>query len=374
MVDPDASPPPESRSYREADYAIALEALRALPAALLVVREDGTTMLANRQACAVLGRSRAQLEGAPVASYLAPVSELKSPLSCDDRSGRLRVTLPTKRAATLGFSIAELRDLDGPAFTVILKDLTEVERTRDERDRLLQIATVHEVLPAILHEIKNPLAAIATTAELLFEESAEEQGRSAAHAILREARRMKLTLQGIGAVGVSLRASRHAAIDHAVREACSILSARAESLGLVTRCRIADLPLLPLDPSVVCAMVLNLVTNAMQACKPGGEVVLFADIPPGSQELLLRVSDTGAGMTPEVLARCRELFFTTKTRGTGIGLALCDRALRDAGGSMDIDSEPGRGTQITLHIPLQPALAPAQRSDRPFPSPSEEPS
>jgi signal transduction histidine kinase len=354
---PAHSASPESRSYRTGDYTLASEALRALPAALLIIRDDGTTVLANRQACAVLERPRSRLEGAQVSSYLASLAHLWSPQSRDDRSGLLRVSLPSGRVASIGFSIAELRNIDTPtegaAFTVILKDLTEVERVREERDRLLQIATVHEVLPSILHEIKNPLAAIATTAELLFEDAPDAQGRAAAHAILREARRMKLTLQGIGAVGVSLRSSRSAAIDHAVREASSILEARAESLGITTRCLVADMPLLPLDASVVCALVLNLVTNAMQACKSGGQIELRAEIVAEGKELMLHVADNGAGMPPEVLARCRELFFTTKARGTGIGLALCERALAEAGGSMEIDSAPGQGTRITLHIPIE---------------------
>ncbi len=377
-MDPDATPPPESRSYRSGDYALALGALRALPAALLVIQADGTTVLANRQACSVLERPRSQLEGALVSSFLAPLEQLLRPLSHDDRSGLLRIILPSARGASIGFTIAELPDLDPSlgeaAYTIVLKDLTEIERVREERDRLLQIATVHEVLPAILHEVKNPLAAIATTAELLFEEALDEGARSAAHAILREARRMKLTLQGIGAVGVSLRSNRNAAIDHAVREACTILEARAESLGVRTRCLVRDMPLLPLDPSVVCALVLNLVTNSIQACRSGGEVELRAELGGGGAELLLHVHDTGSGMGPEVLARCRDLFFTTKARGTGIGLALCDRALTEAGGTMHIDSAPGEGTRITLHIPIHPLPA-LRRISSPSPQPgSEEPS
>jgi signal transduction histidine kinase len=66
-------------------------------------------------------------------------------------------------------------------------------------------------------------------------------------------------------------------------------------------------------------------------------------------------------MTPEVLSRCRELFFTTKAKGTGIGLALCERAVTEAGGALDITSAPGAGTTISLHVPISPperALSP----------------
>lgn len=233
------------------------------------------------------------------------------------------------------------------------EDLTELERLREERDRLLQIATIHELLPSILHEVKNPLAAIATTAELLFEEAADEHVRASAHAILHESRRMKLTLEGIGAVGRSLRSRRYEAVDHAIREVCSVLHARAESVGVRARCGIPDLPLLPLDTSVVCAIAFNLTNNAIQACAAGGEVALTVRLLDEGRTFEMIVADTGVGMTPEVLARCRELFFTTKARGTGIGLALCSRAVTDAGGTMDIASAPGEGTRVTLRIPIE---------------------
>lgn len=355
---------PQSRIYSVADHTLAMEALRSLPAALIVVRADGTTLLANRRACAALERARAEVEGEPVASYLAPIETLLSPAAHDERSAKLSITLPSGRAVTIGFTVSELRQLDDEqqTFAIVLKDITEVERLREERDRLLQIATVHEVLPSILHEVKNPLAAIATTAELLVEEATDDSSRAGARAILHETRRMKLTLQGIGAVGRRLKSDRNEAVDQAIREACAVLKVRAESLGLRTHCAVPDLPLLPLETSVVAALVFNLVTNAVQACASGGKVELTARLEDDGRALIITVADTGVGMTPEVLARCRELFFTTKAHGTGIGLALCQRAVSEAGGTMDIESAPGRGTRITLRIPVE---APPDRERRP---------
>lgn len=346
-----------SRTYRTADYEIALEALRSLPAALLVVRADGRTLLANRRACAALERARVELEGESIASYLAPISTLLSPDAHDERSAKVEVSLPSERVVTIGFTVSELRHLDGgaemPAYAVVLKDITEVERLREERDRLLQIATVHELLPSILHEVKNPLAAISTTAELLVEEAPDDSVRANAAAILHETQRMKLTLQGIGAVGRELRSSRYEAVDEAVREACAVLRARAETVGVHGRCSVPDMPLLPLETSVVCALVFNLMNNAIQACPNGGEVNLDARLEDEGRTLTLVIADNGVGMTPDVLARCRELFFSTKARGSGIGLALCQRAVSQGGGTMDIDTAPGKGTRITLHIPIE---------------------
>jgi two-component system nitrogen regulation sensor histidine kinase GlnL len=348
-----------------ADYALALEALRALPTALLVVRDNGVTLLANRRAGAVLERTRAEMEGADVASYLCPISKLLIPAAHDERSARLEVRLPSDRTVIVGFAVSELRQLDGISpgtfYSIVLKDLTEVVRLREERDRLLQIATVHEILPAILHEVKNPLAAIATTAELLFEEAEDPHVRESVHAMLHETRRIKLTLQGIGAVGRKLRSTRYEAVDHAIREAWVVLKPRAEGMGVRARCSVPDMPLLPFDTSVVCAIVFNLVTNAIHACHAGGEIELSARLEDEGRTFTLAVDDTGTGMTPEILSRCRELFYTTKSRGTGIGLALCDRALTEASGSMTIDSALGRGTRITLRVPVIEAPPSATR-------------
>ncbi len=345
-----------SGTYPTLGRDFACEALRSVPAALLVVRGDGEILLANQRACDVLERTMEELQGAPVEAYLAPLERLLCPSDQDERSSRIRVSLPRSGASWIGFSTSSVDDPRcadrEERYAIILKNITEVQRLREERDRLLQIATVHEILPSILHEVKNPLAAIAATTELLVEEATDEPVRRSAHAILREVRRMKLTLQGIGAVGRGLRASRPAAVDLAVCEAAAVLRAKAEAHGVVLSSTVADMPLLPFDPSVIAALVFNLVNNAVEATPAGGRVELSASLDAAGRGLELCVSDTGCGMPKEVLARCRDLFFTTKPKGSGIGLALCERAVREAGGTVDIVSAPNQGTTVTLLVPL----------------------
>lgn len=338
------------------DLDVTWEVLRHVPTALLVVLEDGFVVLANLRVCHLLEREPAEIEGGPLEVVLLPFDELIHPSSPDGRPPRVRVTLPSGRHVTVTFSLTEMPALshheNQAVYAIVLEDVTEADRIREERDKLLQIATVHEVLPAILHEIKNPLAAIATTAELLVEEANCPNGRASAHAILNEARRMRRTLQGIGAVGGQLRTPhQHAAIDYALREISAMSKTKAEAEKVRLSFRIPDMPLLALDPSVLAGIVHNLVTNAIQASSPSGEVEVAALYDAVKQRLTLRISDTGVGMPKEVLAECRKLFFTTKPKGTGIGLTLCDRAIRAAGGHMNIVSAPGAGTTITLVIP-----------------------
>lgn len=109
---------------------------------------------------------------------------------------------------------------------------------------------------------------------------------------------------------------------------------------------------MPLDAAVVRAIVFNLVTNAIHACRAGDAIALHARLVANGLALALTVSDTGTGMTHDVYTRCTELFFTTKPNGSGIGLALVRQAVTEAGGELTIESVPGFGTSITALIPV----------------------
>jgi signal transduction histidine kinase len=253
----------------------------------------------------------------------------------------------------LGYSAtAVTSEQSGTHYTVVLQDVTERERLREERDRLMRLAAVSEILPSLLHELKNPLACIATAVEVMLEELAPGHLQTDLHAVLSEIRRMKFTLEGLGSVGRELASSRNHPIDHAAREVCRVLERQAASRGIQLTTRVADMPLLPLDPGVTRAVLFNLLTNSIHACVEGDSVDVGGYFDEPENQLVLWVEDTGCGMEPAVLDRCQELFFTTKPKGTGIGLALCSGAIASAGGKLDIRSEAARGTRVEIKVPI----------------------
>lgn len=328
--------------------------LEGLPTALVVVDADGVVVRANRRAHDVLDRDT--LVGTPLAAVLGPW-----PLARSDGARAERVLVRRDgRRVVIGFSTSSLR---GGATAVVFQDITPWQKLREERDRLMQLAMVGEALPTILHELKNPLAALNAAVEILIEDTPPGAIQDQLHAILQEARRLRLGFDGVGAVGRSLRSHRHHAIDQACREACRVLAVPAQAAGVSVRAHVADLPLLPLDPSVVRAVVFNLITNAIHACAPGDGIVLHARLRAGGMALELAVSDTGCGMTHEVYARCTELFFTTKRNGSGIGLALVHQAVTEAGGQLEIESVPGIGTCVTAIIPVLAGVRAAASSE-----------
>src|SRR5207244_4111306 len=97
-------------------------------------------------------------------------------------------------------------------------------------------------------------------------------------------------------------------------------------------------------------VVVNLVRNAAQASAPTGEVAVIVDQRDG--QALVQVRDQGSGMPPEVLARLGEPFFTTKERGSGLGLGISRRVVDEHGGRLEVQSQPGQGTSVTVLLPV----------------------
>ncbi|MBX7192983.1 MAG: ATP-binding protein [Sandaracinaceae bacterium] len=326
-----------------------LEVIDSVSSAILALSPDGTIVFANDRATRLFESRMATTGGTPlvgsnVEAWLAPLASL---LEAQASSVRPTVRLPG--AQLLGFSITKSARAGASRYVVSFQDLTRIQALEEERDRLLRLATVGEVMPMILHETKNPLAAACTLLELLIEERTEASLQSDLHGILVEIRRALLSLEGLGSVRRDLRSPTAHAVDHAIREVVSLIDARARRHDVTLEAEIAPLPLLYLDPSSMRAIVLNLVTNAIHACENGGHVWVRMWL--GDDGLVLEVEDDGVGMPPEVLARACETFFTTKRSGSGLGLALCARLVDEARGTLSIESAPARGARVHILIP-----------------------
>ena len=115
---------------------------------------------------------------------------------------------------------------------------------------------------------------------------------------------------------------------------------------------LGEIPLVMFDPVQLGQVVLNLLLNAAQALQRGetpGRIFVRARTH-APNRVIVEIRDTGPGMTPEVLNRITEPFFTTRTEGTGLGLSVCTAILRDHGARMTIDSIQGRGTVVRVEL------------------------
>lgn len=321
--------------------------LDRIGAGVLVVDAAGSVQYGNAGAAKILRRPSADLRGCTLAELLDVDPHLIDATTGETRR-EVAIRQPDGASTMIGFSISS--PCVAGSRTVLFQEIGALLELRRERDRLLQLAALGDTLPSILHELRNPLASVTNTLELCIEESVPPL-RDDLHAILGAVRSMNLMLQAVGGLVRPIHVPRNVAIDQAVREACRILEVSTSARGITLDSDIATLPLLPLDWGVISGVVFNLVKNAIDACRRGAVIRVRATL--ATPELFeLSVSDNGTGMTPDVLARCRELFFTNKDKGSGIGLALCQGIAEKSGGSLRIESAVGVGTTVTLAVPV----------------------
>lgn len=320
--------------------------LDVLGAGVLAIAPNGLISRANPKAARILRRALPDLVGRPVADILAPLPDL---LSIGHGRGERLASRPDGSAVALGFSISVAETAELVRHHVVLfQEITSIVELRGQRDRLLQTAVLAELMPTLLHDIRNPLAAALAMLELLAEDGPPSLERPVRD-VLGHVHRITLSLQGIASLVQTMHSSMDCALDRAVRETCQVLAPLAQQRGVVLRATGPDLPLLGIDGGAISGVVFNLVKNAVEASTGSGTIEVNASLE--GDHLVLVVTDDGAGMTPETLERCRELFFTTKASGSGIGLALCERVARASGGRLDIESRVGAGTRVTLRVP-----------------------
>lgn len=231
-------------------------------------------------------------------------------------------------------------------------------RQRDELRRAERLATVGRISAQITHEIRNPLNAIGLNAELLEEElaAAEEPCREAVQlvqAISREVDRLN------GVAEEYLRFAKAPRQELARQDLAEILGNLLDFLApelaaarIEVRRELAQgLPAVRGDESQLRAVFLNLLRNSREAMPGGGTVTVTARRTGGTVEAA--VWDTGGGIPPVDLTRIFEAFYSTKERGTGLGLAFAQQVVKEHGGTIRCDSEVGRGTMFTISLPAE---------------------
>ena len=145
---------------------------------------------------------------------------------------------------------------------------------------------------------------------------------------------------------------RPASLNDVVRETLDLLRPEIDNRGLRVEENLAQkLPRAPIDPAQIKQVLVNLCKNAIQAMSRGGVLTLCTE--PREDGVCLIVSDTGGGIPADLLNRIFEPFYTTKKKGSGLGLMIVQRIVRDHGGRIQLESNVGQGTIFRIWLPLQ---------------------
>jgi signal transduction histidine kinase len=264
--------------------------------------------------------------------------EIEVPATSEDEMGRLARTFNTMCA-----SIRQARE-----------DLIRQER----------ISTIGRLSSSIVHDLRNPLAAIYGGAEMLVDaDLPPTHVKRLAGNIYRASRRMQELLQDLLNVAQGTRrAPEICRLREVASAACDSLAATAEAQGVTVVQEIPAEIELPLERSRMERAFVNLIANALEAMPEGGEVRIAAALDRGAA--LVEVRDTGPGIAPEIRAKLFQPFVSARKRnGLGLGLALSRQTVLEHGGDMWVESTPGRGARFLFRLPVAGAIPPSGPAD-----------
>lgn len=261
----------------------------------------------------------------------------------------------THAGRVLGLHGAPLRGTHGEQVgtVLVLDDLTERQAMEAQMQRTERLVALGRLAGGLAHELRNPLGITRAAAQMLQQELADD-GKPGEYTrvIQSEIDRVDRLVEQLLAYARP-RPLQRALVDVAslVEETSSLARVYAKQQGVTLTAQVSDdLPALMGDGDLLHQAVVNVLLNGIQATPPEGSVSLTAQTEQAS--VLLTVCDTGQGITPDILPHIFDPFFTTRDDGTGLGLSIVQQIIHDHGGAVDVQSEPGQGTQVVLRLPI----------------------
>lgn len=227
----------------------------------------------------------------------------------------------------------------------------------ESQERLMhseRFAAVGEAAAYVSHEIKNPLMVIGGLAGQVERHLANDPAAQEKLRIIQgEVKRLESFL---GDLRDFLRpvhpVKQEINLNDIILEVLALMAPALEEKGIALEDRLdPSLPWLPADPNQLNQVLVNLLKNAMEASEAGDRIILAS----GSEDnqVWFSIQDTGRGMTPEVREKIFHPFFTTKEKGSGLGLAVIHKIITDHQGTIDLDTTPGAGSTFTIRLPLK---------------------
>jgi PAS domain S-box-containing protein len=340
--------------------------LRDSADAILTMDPDGIVTSWNKGAESIFGYRESEMLGNPVDIVVPP--ELREARELEYVSRRFqaqgavrsyqteRITKDGRRIQVI-FTRTAIRDDSGRIIgsSSVVKDVTSVRNLERQLVDAEHLASLGELSAGLAHEIKNPLAGIKGAIDVIRDSlPASDSHREILGDVLHQVNRIDrivrellnyskpkppshttVALPGLvqRIVAIARSTPKHKAISIEVRELTSIPDFTGDATQLEQ-------------------VLLNLVLNAQNAMASGGNIGVLLDYDKKTAAIRMEVKDTGPGIPAEIRKKIFQPFFTTRTDGTGLGLATCLKNVQYHGGSIEVRSKPGRGTSFIVTIPL----------------------
>lgn len=370
---------------KEVDYhqleAFNRNIVQSLDSGLLTIDLEGKINFLNRTAEKILRRKEEELRNQSVYDLFPKMNEVmeeagKKLFQDPPEYQRYETTLIDEKGHKiyLGFSISPLTDPDGKVIghTLIFQDITRFKEMEEQMKRFDRMAAIGSLAAGLAHEIRNPLASLSGSIQMLKSElSLDESQNHLMEIILRESERLNALITDFLLFAHPPQTRlQPVEIDRIIEETLELFSHSPsfhEGIRLVrpSSDRIGQVVV---DPDQIRQVLWNLLINASQSLSNGGEIRVRLEkgnpslwrgaFPPFSSKeskpwIKISIEDTGTGIPPEEKEKIFEPFYTTKENGTGLGLAIVHKIIENHKGLIKVESEVGKGSTFMVFLPVE---------------------
>lgn len=327
----------------------------ALQEGVILLDEEGKVTYVNRAACQFFGIQSAQVLGHRLAQGVRGLdwNELLKPGTVVSRD--LEVFYPENRY--LNFYITSIDDDQPLGFVMLIRDVTETRKRTEEQIESERLNAFTLLAAGVAHELGNPLNSLTIHLQLMERRLKKMGAKGEAlkehlEVATGEIKRLDFIIgQFLAAIRPTKPQLQRVQLRELLDECVRFLQPEIEQAQVKLKLDLrADLPSMLLDANQMKQAVYNLIRNACQAMPGGGTLTIsgtFTDY-----EVRLSFEDTGKGISSEQMQKLFQPFATTRNTGTGLGLLIVRRIIREHGGEIDIESREGQGTRVSLWLPL----------------------
>lgn len=330
--------------------------IEADPRAILLFQSDGKLMEINRSGREWMNGSVVDLQGLTVLDVLSRLQPDHAHEMLQRLQNKETLEVRVGERILSDFELSELVDEQGHAAGSMLcmRDVTEDKKFQKEIIQSEKLAVVGQLAAATAHEIRNPLTSIKGFLQLLEHRLKGNQHESEikeyTRIMVEEVDRMEKIIRDFLLMTKPSDVTREQADLNAVIERMLVLvqnQATLRNIEVVTD--LMPLPHVLMHKEAIQQVILNLLRNAFEAMNIGGVLTLktYEEV----KYVAVVVNDTGVGMTEEEIANLGSPFYSTKTEGTGLGLTVSSKIIREHGGLLEVESVKNVGTTITIKLP-----------------------